>query len=106
MNQRRHQRKPKNFGTSRKEAGTKCSDDTREEETRKQCLFPPPHPPPSAQGLLKPRGHSFLPDWSSSRNLSSLFLPLGCPWPQEGRIPPLPCCPPAPVLPLQSEKCS
>ena len=62
--------------------GTKCSDDSRKEETRQQCLYPPTHPAPSAQWLLKLRRHSLLPDWSLFRELSSFFSPLGCFWPQ------------------------
>ncbi|KAB1277203.1 putative inactive ribonuclease-like protein 13 [Camelus dromedarius] len=54
MNQRRHQRKPKNLGTSGKEVGTKCSDDITEEETRKQCKKNPYHGPAAFQRLSFP----------------------------------------------------
>lgn len=59
MSLSKHQSKPRNLGTSGKEAGTKCSEDTREKMTSQQFLSSHPSNPlstggPQTQGSLVP----------------------------------------------------
>lgn len=84
VGQSKHQRRPRDLGVSGQEVGTKCSEDTKD-EIRQQCVFPPTHIMPLAQGFSNP-GDS--PSFQTlSRNFFSLIPPLGCKWPQAGCTP-------------------